>query len=99
EARVVGSVGVERTADGAAELHRLYLDPDLRGKGLGRALVAAVLGWCRAHAIPRLTLWSDTRFDRAHALYQRVGFERPGERWLPDDPNQTREYGFACRVP
>ena len=49
--RVVGSVGVERGAGATAELHRLYLDADLRGQGRGRALVEAVLGWCRASRI------------------------------------------------
>ncbi len=94
ESHVVGSVGVERTGDGTAELHRLYLDPALRGRGLGRALVLAVLDWCRVHGVTRLTLWSDTRFDRAHLLYERMGFVRTGEREVPGDPNQTREYGF-----
>jgi len=53
-----------------------------------------VFGWCRAQNISRLILWSDTRFDQAHRLYERMGFERRGERTLPDDLNQTREYGF-----
>src|SRR5262245_47737082 len=47
DGNVVGSVGVERLADGRAELHRLYLDASLRGRGVGRDLVEAVLGWCR----------------------------------------------------
>ena len=96
--RVVGSVGVERLDGGAAELHRLYLDANLRGRGTGRALVEAVLDWCRAEKISRLILWSDTRFDQAHRLYERMGFERRGERTLPDDLNQTREYGFERPV-
>jgi GNAT superfamily N-acetyltransferase len=95
---VVGSVGVERLPDGHAELHRLYLDAALRGRGVGRALVEAVLGWCRAAGIGRLTLWSDTRFDRAHRLYQGMGFRQTGERELPDDPNDTREFGYERAV-
>ncbi|PYM95574.1 MAG: hypothetical protein DME04_04515 [Candidatus Rokuibacteriota bacterium] len=96
--RVVGSVGVERLDGAAAELHRLYLDAHLRGRGTGRALVEAVLAWCRAEKISRLILWSDTRFDQAHRLYERMGFEQRGERTLPDDLNQTREYGFERPV-
>ena len=96
--RVVGSVGVERLDGGGAELHRLYLDATLRGHGTGRALVDAVLDWCRAQEISRLILWSDTRFDQAHRLYTRMGFQRTGERTLPDDLNQTREYGFERPV-
>jgi GNAT superfamily N-acetyltransferase len=95
---VVGSVGVERLDQTSAELHRLYLDARLRGRGTGRALIEAALAWCRAEKIPRMILWSDTRFDQAHRLYERMGFRRMGERILPDDPNQTREYGFERTV-
>jgi N-acetylglutamate synthase-like GNAT family acetyltransferase len=95
---VIGSVGVERLAGDAAELHRLYLDADLRGRGLGRALVETVLAWCRAEGVRHLVLWSDTRFDRAHALYERMGFRQTGERELPEDPNQTREFRYERPV-
>lgn len=97
-AMVVGSVGVERLDAETAELHRLYLDAAWRGQGLGRALVQAVLDWCRAHEVPRLVLWSDTRFDLAHRLYERMGFRRTGERMLPEDVNDTREHGFERLV-
>ena len=93
--RLVGSIGIERVDDRTAEIHRLYLDAELRGRRLGRALVEVVLDWCRAHEIRRIILWSDTRFDRAHRLYARMGFVQTGERDLPDDVNGTREYGFA----
>lgn len=98
DGRVVGSVGVERLPEGRAELHRLYLDATLRGRGVGRALVEAVLAWCRAAGIKQLTLWSDTRFDRAHRLYEGMGFAKTGERELPDDPNDTREFGYERAV-
>jgi GNAT superfamily N-acetyltransferase len=96
--QIVGAVGVERVDAGTAELHRLYLDAHLRGHGTGRALVAAVLDWCRAQGISRLILWSDTRFDLAHRLYTRTGFRRTGERSLAGDVNMTREYGFELEV-
>ena len=98
DGRVVGSVGVERLSDDRAELHRLYLDASLRGRGVGRALVEAVLAWCRRVGVRRLTLWSDTRFDRAHRLYEGMGFTKTGERELPDDPNDTREFGYERPV-
>jgi len=97
-ARIVGSVAVERLPDGRAELHRLYLEAGLRGRGLGLALVETVLAWCRARGIATLVLWSDTRFDRAHRLYERMGFLRTGERTLPGDVNDTREYRYERRV-
>jgi GNAT superfamily N-acetyltransferase len=95
---IVGSVGVERLDERRAELHRLYLDAELRGRGTGRALAEAVLAWCRARGIGHLILWSDTRFDLAHRLYTRMGFTRTGERILPGDINNTREYRFERGV-
>jgi GNAT superfamily N-acetyltransferase len=95
---VVGSVGVDRPAADTAELHRLYLDPAVRGRGLGDALVGTVLAWCRRERIPRVVLWSDTRFVHAHRLYLRHGFHQTGERALPEDVNQTREYHFERTV-
>jgi GNAT superfamily N-acetyltransferase len=95
---VVGSVGVERLPDGRAELHRLYLDATFRGRGVGRALVDTVLAWCREAGIGHLILWSDTRFDRAHRLYEGMGFTKTGERKLPDDPNDTREFAYERAV-
>jgi putative acetyltransferase len=98
EGRVVGSVGVHRFEDDVAELHRLYLDAPVRGRGLGDALVQTVLAWCRDNGVSRLLLWSDTRFVHAHRLYLRHGFRQTGERELPQDVNQTREYHFERAV-
>ena len=96
--RVVGSVGVDRKSADTAELHRLYLEPGQRGRGLGEALVGLVVDWCRARSVPGLELWSDTRFEHAHRLYLRLGFRRDGERTLEGDVNDTREYRFERDV-
>ena len=97
-ARAAGSVGVDRRGANVAELLRLYLDPDQRGRGLGETLVGLVLDWCCAERIARLELWSDTRFEHAHRLYLRLGFRPDGERTLAGDINHTREYRFERDV-
>lgn len=97
-ARVVGSVGVERLDARTAELHRLYLDANLRGRGIGRSLVETVLAWAREERIERLVLWSDTRFEQSHRLYRRLGFEQLGERTVEGDINASREYRFERDV-
>ena len=94
---VVGSLGIERLEGHVAELHRLYLEAALRRRGLGRALVETGIAWGRAEGIRHLILWSDTRFDRAHTLYERMGFQRTGERAL-NDINQSREYRYERRL-
>jgi putative acetyltransferase len=98
EIRVVGSVGVERLDDRTAELHRLYLDASLRGRGIGRTLVETVLGWGRDEGVARLVLWSDTRFEQSHRLYRRLGFAQLGERTVEGDVNDSREYRFERDV-
>jgi putative acetyltransferase len=94
EGRVIGSIGVDRVDEHTAEIHRLYVDPGLRGRGLGRTLVQTALEWARAQRLPRMVLWSDTRFTNSHRLYERMGFTRLGIRTVPDDPNDSREYRF-----
>ena len=98
EGRVVGSVGVERLPDGRAELHRLYLAASLRGRGVGRALVEAVLDWCRAAGIARLTLWSDTRFKTAHAVYERCGYRKTGRTRALHDLSNSTEFHFEKQL-
>jgi len=95
---VVGSVGVERLDAATAEIHRLYLDAALRGRGTGRALMDTAIDWCRAEGLRRVVLWSDTLFDRAHRLYALMGFRQDGERVLADDANATREFFFERPV-
>jgi putative acetyltransferase len=90
--RVVGCVGVDRVDTDTAEIHRVYLDAHLRGRGLGRMLVETALAWARQHGFARMVLWSDTRFTQSHRLYDRMGFVRLGERTVPNDPNDSREF-------
>lgn len=98
DARVVGSVGVKRLDARTAELHRLYVDSSLRGRGVGRTLVETVLVWSREQGIRRLVLWSDTRFENSHRLYRRLGFAQLGERTVEGDVNDSREYRFERDV-
>ena len=98
DTRVVASVGVDRIEEHAAELHRLYVDASLRGRGIGQRLVETVLDWTREQRIPRVVLWSDTRFENSHRLYRRLGFAQLGERTIEGDINNSREYRFERDV-
>ena len=95
--RVVGSIAAELLDAQTAELHRLYLDAGLRGAGHGRRLLLHAVDWARALGCERVELWSDTRFDQAHRLYDRLGFRRAGERRLAD-VNETTEYRYERAI-
>lgn len=91
--RVVGTVGVRPADVRTAELKRLYLHPEYRGRGHGRVLLEHALGWARARGHTEAVAWSDVRFGTAHAVYRRMGFEAFGDRVL-DDPDRSHEIGF-----
>jgi putative acetyltransferase len=56
------------------ELKRMYVAPDLRGRGLGRRLVAALEAEARALGVRRLVLETGIRQEAAIALYRNTGF-------------------------
>jgi putative acetyltransferase len=91
--RVVGTVAVVPVEAATAEMKRVYLHPDFRGRGFGRALLEHAMRWA-AHAGHRAVVaWSDVRLVHSHPVYERLGFERFGER-VTDDIDRSREIGF-----
>jgi len=90
--RVRATVAVMLHED-AGELKSLYVHPSLRQQGWGRRLTELAIDFARSHHRPRMILWSDTRFTKAHRLYRALGFRETGTRELHDS-NNTVEYGF-----
>ncbi len=66
-------------------LRRMYLNSILRGTGAGQRLI----NWALAKAVDlgarRMELWTDTRFERAHFFYKKMGFTDSGEVRAMDD--------------
>ena len=79
------------------ELKTLYVCPSLRRLGWGKRFTKAVISEAKKSALGRVDLWSDTRFEKAHKLYESMGFVRHGTRDLPDI-NQSQEYGYRLEI-
>src|SRR4029453_12883199 len=94
--RVVGTVAAVPKDAAACEIKRLYLLPQYRGRGLGRALMEHILDQVREAGFREAVAWSDVRLETAHQVYDRLGFERIGEREI-DDIDQSHELGFLKR--
>lgn len=58
----------------AGELKRMYVAPEMRGRGIGRALLARLEAEARTLGLIRLVLETGTRQAEALALYRRAGF-------------------------
>ena len=83
----VGCGAVKRMPGGYGEIKRMYVEPDARGRGAGRALVQALESDLLAHGIDVARLETGARQPEALALYEQCGYvRRPPFGDYPDDP-------------
>lgn len=87
DGEVIGSLAVVMTeVTGLAELFKVYVAADARGSGLAHRLFGEGLAHAGAKGADALVLWTDTRFERGHAFYEKLGFRRePVTRYLADE--------------
>jgi ribosomal protein S18 acetylase RimI-like enzyme len=72
--RPVGIVAAYQESAGAAYVYSLWLDPAVRGRGLGRRLVAAALDWARRSGARTATLRMAPDNTAARKVYEGLGF-------------------------
>jgi GNAT superfamily N-acetyltransferase len=84
-----GIVGAFESADheDTVELVAMWSAPEHRRRGVGRALVEAVVAWAQEVGAARVVLWVMRGNDGAQAFYESIGFGPTDEiAALPDDP-------------
>lgn len=74
DGRPLGCGAVRRLDPGSAELKRMYVAPDARGQGIGRALLTELEHEARRLGARRLVLETGIRQEAALALYRNTGY-------------------------
>ena len=75
EGQVVGLACMRRIREDIGEIKRMYVRPAFRRKGMGRALLEALIAAAREIGYPRIRLDSTRFMVEAHSLYRSIGFQ------------------------
>ena len=62
----------------SAIVEDVVVDPALQGQGIGRAMMDFAVARAREKHCYKMVLSSNAKRERAHAFYERLGFERHG---------------------
>lgn len=90
----VGCGGLRPNGADAGEVKRMYVDPTVRGKGVARTLLAALVAHARQVGMRRLMLETGTEQPEAVGLYESEGWSPiPPFGHYAHDP-RTRCYGL-----
>lgn len=74
DGRRIGSIFCVRLTDEIAKIRLFFLDPDMRGRGIGRELLQACMAYAREKGYRRMELWTHASDRAAAALYFSAGF-------------------------
>jgi ribosomal protein S18 acetylase RimI-like enzyme len=78
---VAGCAGYSKSDDGIAELQKMYVRAEARGKGVAKGLMTACLERMREDGYASVRLETVTFMTDAIALYEAFGFTRSGPFW------------------
>jgi ribosomal protein S18 acetylase RimI-like enzyme len=72
--RPVGLIAAQQETTDCVYLYSLWLDPQVRGKGLARPLVTAAVDWAREVQARTVTLKVSADNTQARSVYESLGF-------------------------
>ncbi|RRO12627.1 GNAT family N-acetyltransferase [Saccharopolyspora rhizosphaerae] len=71
---VMGCGGLRTESPGVSEVKRMWISPELRGRGAGRALLTSLEDHARRMGFARVRLDTAAELGEAQALYAKAGY-------------------------
>lgn len=95
EEGIAGCVALRRVDDEICEMKRLYIRPQFRGRGIGRALIEGIIDVARTRGYTRMRLDTLPSMRDAMRMYEAFGFvDIPPYRYNPVEGTRFMELGL-----
>ena len=98
DGRIHGSILIDglHAQEAKAHLRWFIVSDEIRGTGVGSALMAAAMDFCRSKGYTHVYLWTFAGLHAARHLYEKAGFElasqQRGAQWGVEVDEQRFEY-------
>ena len=79
EDEVIGMAAIQEADTAAAVVRRMFVAPNYHGMGVGRRLLGTALEFAEAQGYQTARLDTHIGMKRAHAFYEKHGFQKTGE--------------------
>lgn len=91
-ARAAGIVCMRRIRKDIGEIKRMYVRPEFRGRGIGRALLEALIAEAQEIGYPTVRPDSTRFMEVAHSLYRSAGFHEIEPYTESEIPPEFQQY-------
>ena len=83
--KVVGTIALVDLGNQQTALRKMFVAQEYRGKekGIAKALLQELIGWCKCKNICEIYLGTTAVFFAAHRFYEKNGFEEISKALLP----------------
>jgi len=92
DGRDVGCGGLRLHHEGVGEVKRMYVAPELRGRGVARVILQALIDHAREKGLREVWLETGTAQPEARALYESFGFTAIPPYGDYQDDERSRSY-------
>lgn len=99
DGQAVGVGCLKQSRPDTAEIKRMYVRPDARGRGLGRLLLDRLVQAAREAGYQHVRLDSSRFMTNAHELYRSVGFTEIEPYEGSEIPAELRHYWVFMELP